>query len=86
MMLSRIADSLYWMGRYIERAENTCRLLKATHEFTVELSGLNDELAAQEWELLFGAAPVKPRLNVERPVHRLLHVRRLKSILGHLQH
>jgi uncharacterized alpha-E superfamily protein len=64
MMLSRIADSLYWMGRYIERAENTCRLLKATHEFTVELSGLNDELAEQEWELLFGPPPMNEGLTL----------------------
>src|SRR2546428_8929152 len=26
-MLSRVAESLYWSGRYIERAENTSRLL-----------------------------------------------------------
>ncbi len=26
-MLSRTADSLFWMARYIERAENTARLL-----------------------------------------------------------
>ena len=26
-MLSRIAENLYWMGRYVERAENTARLL-----------------------------------------------------------
>lgn len=26
-MLSRIAESLYWMGRYIERADDTARLL-----------------------------------------------------------
>ncbi len=26
-MLSRVADSLYWMSRYLERAENTTRLL-----------------------------------------------------------
>ena len=26
-MLSRVADSLYWMSRYIERAEHTTRLL-----------------------------------------------------------
>ena len=64
MMLLRIADSLYWMGRYIERAENTCRLLKATHEFTVELSGLNDELANQEWSLLFGNRPANEGLTI----------------------
>jgi uncharacterized alpha-E superfamily protein len=26
-MLSRTADSLFWMSRYIERAENTARML-----------------------------------------------------------
>jgi len=26
-MLSRVADSLYWMSRYLERAENTVRLI-----------------------------------------------------------
>ena len=26
-MLSRTADSLYWMARYTERAENTVRLI-----------------------------------------------------------
>jgi len=26
MMLARVADSLYWIGRYIERAEHHCRL------------------------------------------------------------
>jgi len=26
MMLARVADSLYWMGRYVERAEHLCRL------------------------------------------------------------
>ena len=26
-MLSRVADSLYWMSRYLERAEHTARLV-----------------------------------------------------------
>ena len=29
-MLSRVADSLYWMSRYLERAEATARLI-ASH-------------------------------------------------------
>ena len=31
-MLSRVADSLYWMSRYLERAENTVRQLDVDHE------------------------------------------------------
>ena len=26
-MLSRVANSLYWMSRYLERADNTARLV-----------------------------------------------------------
>ncbi|GAC1438882.1 MAG: alpha-E domain-containing protein [Terriglobales bacterium] len=30
-MLSRVADSLYWMSRYFERADNASRVLEATY-------------------------------------------------------
>ena len=30
MMLSRVADNLYWMSRYLERAEHTARLVDVT--------------------------------------------------------
>ena len=30
-MLSRVADSLYWMSRYFERAETCARTIEATH-------------------------------------------------------
>lgn len=36
-MLSRVADSLYWMSRYLERAEHTARLLDVHHTLTLEL-------------------------------------------------
>ena len=28
MILARVADSLYWMNRYLERVEHTARLLE----------------------------------------------------------
>ena len=31
VMLSRVADSLYWMSRYFERADNCARAIEATH-------------------------------------------------------
>jgi uncharacterized alpha-E superfamily protein len=49
MLLSRVANSLYWMGRYLERAENANRHLLVTSEFAVELEGINEEIASQEW-------------------------------------
>lgn len=46
-MLSRVADSLYWMSRYLERAEHTARLLD------VNLHGMLDQkpdVVDQRWE------------------------------------
>ncbi len=34
-MLSRTADHLYWMARYMERAENLVRMLDASHRFSL---------------------------------------------------
>lgn len=47
-MLSRTASNLYWMSRYIERAENTARILDVTYRMS--LLPLEDpELFNQEW-------------------------------------
>jgi uncharacterized alpha-E superfamily protein len=44
-MLSRVADSLYWMSRYLERAEHTARLLAVKLETTAEQSREDAEAA-----------------------------------------
>jgi len=38
-MLSRVADSLYWLSRYIERAENLARLVEVTRRDSLEIRG-----------------------------------------------
>ncbi len=35
-MLSRIAESLFWIGRYIERADGTARILQVQLRLRVE--------------------------------------------------
>ncbi len=45
-MLGRVANGIFWMYRYLERAENTARLLAAGHRMT--LTRGSDE-ASQEW-------------------------------------
>jgi uncharacterized alpha-E superfamily protein len=35
-MLSRLAESFFWIGRYVERAESTTRLLQEHHQLLVE--------------------------------------------------
>src|ERR1700710_632566 len=34
-MLSRTADHLYWMSRYLERAENMARMIDAHHRLSL---------------------------------------------------
>ena len=45
-MLSRVADSVYWMSRYIERAENVARVLGVNNQLQLHLSGLTE----QQWD------------------------------------
>ena len=42
-MLSRVADSLYWMSRYQERAENTVRQLDVTMGLMLDTGGASAE-------------------------------------------
>ncbi|HEV3165350.1 MAG TPA: alpha-E domain-containing protein [Isosphaeraceae bacterium] len=39
-MLSRVAESLYWMSRYVERAENVARLLDVGFYLELDAAGL----------------------------------------------
>jgi len=48
-MLSRVADSLYWMSRYIERAEDITRILTVNYHALLDLP-IDDE--ARAWEPL----------------------------------
>jgi uncharacterized alpha-E superfamily protein len=42
-MLSRVAESVYWMSRYIERAENVARMVGVNLQLEIDLSGLTQE-------------------------------------------
>jgi uncharacterized alpha-E superfamily protein len=63
-MLSRVADSLYWMSRYLERAEHTARLLD------VNLNQMLDqtpESADQRWDRLLASMRVSLPEGVSDP-------------------
>jgi uncharacterized alpha-E superfamily protein len=63
-MLSRVADSLYWMSRYLERAEHTARLLDVTTNLMLELSSRH---TGGRWAYLFGSLgiPLNPALEAD---------------------
>ncbi|MGO4707052.1 alpha-E domain-containing protein [Microvirga sp. 2MCAF38] len=48
-MLSRDADSLYWLSRYVERAENTARVLDVAYRMASMPIAYN-EAHTNEWE------------------------------------
>lgn len=57
-MLSRIADSLYWIGRYVERAEDTARVADIAYHNTLGL-GVSADAANRRrthWEALLAIA------------------------------
>jgi len=51
-MLSRVADSLYWMSRYLERAENTVRQLDVTMSLMLDTGATNTEA---RWQRMVAA-------------------------------
>ncbi|MEO8311688.1 MAG: alpha-E domain-containing protein [Caldimonas sp.] len=50
-MLSRTADHLFWMARYMERAENTARMLDVNYQMS--LLPQSDDVAERGWRGLF---------------------------------
>jgi uncharacterized alpha-E superfamily protein len=61
-MLSRIADSLFWLARYIERAEDTARILDVNYHMLLEQS---QEAYHLRWE------PLMVMAGEENLFHRL---------------
>ncbi len=54
-MLSRVADSLYWMSRYLERAEHTARLIDVDLQLRLDQS---PEAGSSRWVRLLQATQV----------------------------
>lgn len=48
-MLSRVANSLYWMSRYLERAENTARLVDVNLQLLLDQRTGDDQSLAGHW-------------------------------------
>ena len=42
-MLSRVADSIYWMARYIERTDHLARFIDVTREFALDVPVCRDQ-------------------------------------------
>ncbi len=58
-MLSRVADSLYWMSRYLERAEHTARLVNVNLYLTLDRAPVD---AARHWGRLLAGLRMPPSM------------------------
>lgn len=71
-MLARDADSVYWMSRYVERAEHIARILWINSNLLVDVGDLAPALQDRQWESILtifhidgpppGEGPVGPRV------------------------
>jgi uncharacterized alpha-E superfamily protein len=64
-MLSRTADHLFWMARYIERAENSARMLDVT--WSMALLPQSAEEAERGWRAVLGISELQSAYHARYP-------------------
>jgi uncharacterized alpha-E superfamily protein len=84
-MLSRIAESLFWIGRYVERAEDTARILDVHLHLLLEDPWVDEDAACRSLLAVMGTAlapaPAGPAA-AEQPPMRLVGAARVLDLLG----
>jgi uncharacterized alpha-E superfamily protein len=84
-VLSRVAESLYWIGRYVERAEDTSRLLDVHVHTLIEDPWVDEHLACRDVLSVMGIPLPEGRLDAMRTTERLAFDRAdTSSIVGAL--
>lgn len=63
-MLARNAESLYWIGRYVERADDTARILDVTVHQLLEDSSVDADHTSRVLLRVLGVSPPSAPLNV----------------------
>jgi uncharacterized alpha-E superfamily protein len=63
-MLARNAESLYWIGRYVERADDTARILDVTVHQLLEDSSVDPDQASRTLLRVLGIDPPEEQLDV----------------------
>ena len=70
-MLSRIAESMFWIGRYVERAEDTARILDVQTQIMVEDPSVDIDTACRTLLGVMGTEIPEERLTLEAALYRL---------------
>jgi uncharacterized alpha-E superfamily protein len=61
MLLSRVADSLYWGARYLERAEDTARVIRSYTDLVIDMP----TTVVSSWEPLLAVAGDRPTFDAQ---------------------
>ncbi len=56
-MLSRIAESMFWIGRYVERAEDTARILDVQTQLMLEDATIDESHTCRDLLSIMGVEP-----------------------------
>ena len=70
-MLSRVADSLYWMSRYFERADHCARVLEANYNLMLNPSKLSTEARWHRIMASLGVAATVDGIDPQRAMIQL---------------
>jgi len=75
-MLSRVADAMYWMSRYLERAEHVARLLDVSFHTELDLHGVLSGPLKLQWNALLAILQVdvipEPEESLQQAISRRL--------------
>ena len=75
-MLSRIAESLFWIGRYVERADGTSRLLDVHLQLLLEDPWVDEDTACRSLLEVIGSDPKYPHQLTRQDLLSILSVDR----------
>ena len=84
IMLSRVAERLYWMARYLERAEDTARLTQAYSHLIMDIPAGSEP----GWDILIRILDAEPifgenhRVCNEQNVLKFLTRQRTKPVVN----
>ena len=73
-MLSRIAESMFWIGRYVERAEDTARILDVQTQLLLEDATVDEDLTCRDLLSIMGLEEELPeRVDLAYVLDRLCY-------------
>jgi uncharacterized alpha-E superfamily protein len=81
-VLSRVADALYWMGRYVERAEHAARVLLVSRDIELDLGQLDADAARAHLGTVLSALGISVTQDeIEPAVHSPLDAASIASCI-----